>query len=842
MLALTGHVSLIVAFVATLGAGVAFVLSARHSARGSAEDAGWWERAGRISWWAMGGALAVASVLLWVGLFGGHYDIAYVYQQTSNSMPLHFQFSAFWAGQEGSLQLWAIMTAVVGALLLRWWARPDLDAAARELQRQLGAIVLAVVALCQTFLLSMIVGLNIAGVPVGSSPFTTLASKFPDAPMLQVAGFVPADGQGLNDLLQNPWMVIHPPTLFAGFTLLMVPFAFAVAGLVRRRFTQWVRPALPWALIGTAILGLGIMMGGWWAYETLSFGGWWAWDPVENASLVPWLLAVAGLHAMVIQKKSAMGHRSALVLSVLAFQFVIYSTFLVRSGVLGDVSVHSFVDLGLYNQLLLWIGSVGAVGFGALAWRWRELPSPATPPATLSRESMVFTGALLLTITAFVISLGTSAPVLGGFFRDNPSAVPQAFYNTWTLPLAVGIAFLLGLGQVFWWKRMSVLEVNRVLLKPVALTVVATAAVVMFTPFVAETVRPPAAVEGAPVAAAAGLLPLPVETFLQTHGTSLLLLMLLFASFFAFFGNVIVMWRVGRGNPKMAGGSLSHVGFAILLLGIFASSVFNDKLAEPGTGTDVGGNRDNVVVPLGETVSADGYTWTYVGQETNEDGRPVYVIDVVDRAGRQFQTRNVVYKDTRDQWIQHPDVREGIFRDLYVAVFPSAMSESAPDPSAPDQPQEILLARGDSVRLATGEIDDAFSVHFVDYDLAVDLDAIGVPRDSVDLAVAARLEVTHRGSGETRTMRPVYIIGTDRRQMYIQNQATDWGLGLTFVGMVVDEGAIRLVVDGATKSEQPWVVVQAAEKPFMSLIWLGTIVLTVGMCVSFGRRLRESRR
>ncbi|HEX8384803.1 MAG TPA: cytochrome c biogenesis protein CcsA, partial [Rubricoccaceae bacterium] len=666
MLATVGSLALIVAFVATLAAGV-----------------------------------------LWAALFGRRFELAYVYQQTSTAMPWHYTFSSFWAGQEGSFLLWAMMTAAVGGVLIRWWTHPGRTGVAREAQTAFGPVVLAVVALCQAFLLSMIVGLKLGPLPIGVSPFVSLAAKFPDAPMLQVPGFVPADGQGLNDLLQNPWMVIHPPTLFTGFTLLMVPFAFAAAGLVTRKYTQWVRPALPWALMGSGVLGIGIMMGGYWAYETLSFGGWWAWDPVENASLVPWLFAVAGLHAMVVQKKTSAGHKAALALTVLAFQLVIYSTFLTRSGVLGDVSVHSFVDLGLYNQLLLWIGSIGLLGFGLLAWRWRELPAPATPPAALSRESMVFTGALLLALTGVVIALGTSAPILGKVFRNNPSAVPAAFYTTWTLPLAVGIAFLAGLGQTFWWRTMTVEDVNRVLLRPVALTVAATAGVVLFTPFVQETVRPLTAPAG-PQTAQAGLLPAAVETFFQTHGTSLLVLLLLFAAFFTFFGNAIVMWRVGRGNLKMVGGSLTHVGFALMLLGIVASSVFNDPISD-SAGTDLNGSRENVVVPLGETVRADGYAWTYTGQETNAEGRPVYVMDVTDRRGQTFQTRNVVYKDGRDQWIQHPEVREGFVRDLYVAVFPSAMSDGPAAGAQPGQPAEVTVARGDSLTLDAGEAKGAFS-------------------------------------------------------------------------------------------------------------------------------------
>ena len=285
--------------------------------------------------------------------------------------------------------------------------------------------------------------------------------------MLQVAGFVPPDGQGLNDLLQNPWMTIHPPTLFVGFTLLMVPFAFAVAGLMDRgRYTQWVRPALPWALAGSGVLGVGIMMGGWWAYETLSFGGWWAWDPVENSSLG----AVDLRRGRAARDGGPEKDRRRAQGGAVAERARLPARHLLD---VPDALRHPGRRVGAQLRRPRALQPAAALDRDDRRARLRAARVALARPARsggaagrLSRESLVFTGALLLAVTGGVIALGTSAPILGKLFRDNPSAVPIAFYNTWTLPLAVGIALLAGMGQLFWWRKMSVEDANRVLLKP----------------------------------------------------------------------------------------------------------------------------------------------------------------------------------------------------------------------------------------------------------------------------------------------------------------------------------------------------------------------------------------
>jgi cytochrome c-type biogenesis protein CcmF len=257
------------------------------------------ENATLIKWGKAGFILHAVSIFSVVGLLfymllGHYFEYDYAWKHTSLSLEKRFVFSAFWEGQEGSFLLWMFWHCVLGLILLftaKKWAAP----------------VIGFLSLVQGILVSMILGVYVWGTKIGISPFVLIRelpenahlpwTKLPDY-LRQIEAF--SDGTGLNPLLQNYWMTIHPPTLFLGFASVVVPFLFAMSGLLRNDHKSWIKPALPWTFFSVSILGTGVLMGGAWAYEALSFGGFWAWDPVENASLVPWLVLVGAGHLMLI--------------------------------------------------------------------------------------------------------------------------------------------------------------------------------------------------------------------------------------------------------------------------------------------------------------------------------------------------------------------------------------------------------------------------------------------------------------------------------------------------------------------------------------------------------------
>ncbi|MFB6098659.1 MAG: cytochrome c-type biogenesis CcmF C-terminal domain-containing protein, partial [Salinibacter sp.] len=458
-------------------------------------------------------------------------------------------------------------------------------------------------------------------------------------------------------------------------------------------------------------------------------------------------------------------------------------------------------------------------------------------------EFMVLSGSVLLCATAAVIILGTSAPIFGELFRDNPSAVPQSFYNQWTLPLALGFVFLAGLGQLFWWKKMDVATANQVLFKPIALATASTIAILIFTPFAEQALVIPAGTSGAPQTASANLLG-GLKDFWTAYGQAIQMLLLLFVGFFSLFGNGLVLWRTLRGNPRMAGGALSHVGFALVILGVIASSGFDRAL--PRVGMPYSANEDqmprkNFVVAKNQTRTINGYRITYRGKTTTDRGRGQYILDVTDPKGRSFTMKPVAYKGNNGQWFKHPAVKAFIEKDLFVAVTPKAATGIGQKKGPPGG--EFQLAEGDSTLLGG----DEFAVAFHGFKVLKGPGGMKstaaskrVP-ENAQMAVGARLHVTNLKTQETRSLMPIYVVMNDNSQQYIENRVKDWGLRIAFTEMDASTGKATFAVQGVDVMPENWVVVQAYTKPLISVLWIGIIVLTLGFVVSIARRVQDIR-
>ncbi|MCF8430102.1 MAG: cytochrome c biogenesis protein CcsA, partial [Bacteroidia bacterium] len=314
-----GRIAVIFSFITAILSAITFYFAEKNPLEK------YWAKTAKLSFY-----IHTASVLSIVGslfyiIYSHYFEYHYAWQHSSRDLPVHFMISCFWEGQEGSFLLWIFWQMVIGWLIIataKNWTNP----------------VMFVVMLSQIALTSMLLGIKFWGLKFGSSPFELLRNIMTNAPIFKMPDYLSKvkDGNGLNPLLQNYWMVIHPPTLFFGFATTVVPFAYAIAALMRKQFSEWIKPALPWALVSIMVLGAGIIMGGFWAYESLSFGGYWAWDPVENASLVPWLTLIAGMHLMLIYRATGNALQATFGFIITTFLLVLYATFLTRSGVLGN--------------------------------------------------------------------------------------------------------------------------------------------------------------------------------------------------------------------------------------------------------------------------------------------------------------------------------------------------------------------------------------------------------------------------------------------------------------------------------------------------------------------------
>jgi cytochrome c-type biogenesis protein CcmF len=386
--------------------------------------------------YALFAVLIVAAISLWKGLIVHDFNIEYVSSYTSRNLPGYFIFSAFWAGQKGSLLFWAIVLSMFAALAQ--WLTP---ARFRAMMPYVAAVTSTVAAFFITVML------------FAANPFARLP-------------FTPPDGQGLNPQLQNIGMVIHPPMLYLGYISITIPFAFAIAALLSRRVDAgWLVAIRKWTLMSWLFLSIGITLGMWWAYVELGWGGYWAWDPVENASLLPWLTMSAFLHSVMIQEKRGMLKRWNMSLIIGSFLLSIFGTFITRSGVIA--SVHSFTQSNVGYFFLGFLIAAAVLSFTLLYTRWDRLEADTQLESMVSREAAFLFNNLLFVGIAFSVLWGTLFPILSEAVRGTKIAVGPPFFNKVNVPLGLLLLGLTGIGPLIAWRKASTANLQRQFTWPV---------------------------------------------------------------------------------------------------------------------------------------------------------------------------------------------------------------------------------------------------------------------------------------------------------------------------------------------------------------------------------------
>ena len=620
-----GHFLIWAAFITSLLAAFLFWLRTRPKF----EDNRLLKQGSRLLYYA--GTLAVfgAAGVLYYLIFNHYFEYAYVWRYSSRTLPVEYIVSCFWAGQEGSFLIWAIWQTLIGVFLI-------------SSSKKWEPSVMWIFSLSNAFLVSMVLGIHIGGVTVGNSPFMLLRDAYtgvkdsifthPDYLNMMT------DGNGLNPLLENIWMTIHPPILFIGYALALVPFSYALAGLFRRSYTEWLKPAIPWTLVTLAFLGIGILLGGAWAYVSLTFGGFWAWDPVENSSLVPWLTGMAALHFILIARKQHFALLAAFLFTMLAYVMVLYATYLTRSGVLSETSAHSFGDNGLALQLVVYISVFFVLMVAMTAARFRGFYEKKKE-ILFSREFWMFIGALIIVLGAFQIIFTTSIPVFNKILGTDyaPPADAVGFYNRWQTPFALLIAAFIAFTQFLNYDENEPVSFLRRL----------------YIPF---------------LAAALLVIPFVVLGVVRQFNFILFLFFILFA-----------IVSVGTnaftgGKSRNWGGIVTHLGFAVFVLGVLITFSNSKTITRNTSRFDLGNeqsNRENLLLMQGDTLYMSGFYVTFV--DKSQDGNLTnYRVDFLKRQKgryvRQFTLNPSVNVHSTMGVVYNPDTKHFIGRDYYTYI------------------------------------------------------------------------------------------------------------------------------------------------------------------------------
>ena len=515
---------------------------------------------GRRSVYMLAAVLVVAMAILQSGFVRSDFSFALVASHSSTTTPLFYRLTAVWSSQEGSLLLWVMLLAL--------WSSAILFLTRRKL-REVAPYATAVLLGFGAFFTTLLVFLE--------SPFDGLANP-------------PVEGAGLNPLLRHPSMMIHPPMLYSGYTLFAVPFAFAIGSLVTRRLgSEWIRSTRPFTLAAWFFLGMGIVLGARWSYSELGWGGYWAWDPVENASLMPWLTGTAFLHSVMIQEKRGMLKVWNVSLVLATGVLAILGTFLVRSGILE--SIHAFGASTLGVPFLLLIATMIGGSIALVTSRAESLRSDHRLDSLLSREAAFLLNNLVLVALCFVVFWGTFFPLISEAITGEKASVGPPWFDRYVTPLALVLVLLSGIGPLIAWRRATAANLRRNFAFPVGTALVV--AIVLIAAGVTGSI--PALLMfafGAFVLAAVGQ-----ELWRGTRARRAM----------SSDSVPVALVALVRRNRRRYGGYLVHSGVAVIFVGVAASSAFQQQRLvqlEPGQTTQVGNVAVTYVKPTGNVVVA----------------------------------------------------------------------------------------------------------------------------------------------------------------------------------------------------------------------------------------------
>ena len=477
-------------------------------------------------------------------LINQNYEVQYVYNVTSSTMPLYLKVTALWGGQSGSLVFWAWLLAAFGtAVTLRKWDR-DLD---------LLPWVIIVSSVTLVFFLIMIIAFE--------NPFIrfwTLPSGGELVAMFAPAGsqlIHPFDGRGLNPLLRHPGMIIHPPMLYLGFVSFVIPYAFGMAALITgRKDDRWIRLTRRWTLVAWMFLSIGLILGSRWAYDVLGWGGYWAWDPVENAAFMPWLSGTAFLHSVMIQEKRGLFKRWNMILVILTYSLVIFGTFLTRSGVLS--SVHAFAQSAIGPMFFMYIGLSFIISLAFLIKRWDDLRSEGVMTSLLSRESLFLINNLLFIGILVVVFWGTVYPLISELFTGQKVTVGPPFYNSTTGPLFAGLLLLMGIAPLSAWGHSTWKTLGK------ALWIPAIGSLILLVVLIVSGVRSIGALIGLTLASLAAFVTIyefwrGMKARHKRSGENYL----------------VALWKLIERNRRRYGGYIIHLSVVFMAIGIIRSNL-----------------------------------------------------------------------------------------------------------------------------------------------------------------------------------------------------------------------------------------------------------------------------